>query len=67
MTRDEVFRRLAFLGVGLNVTFVMWGILQVSICTWEAVRHGEHDAAIALVHGQCPLYCLLPMSATLSS
>lgn len=29
MTRDEVFRRLAFLGVGLNVTFVTWGILQV--------------------------------------
>lgn len=24
-----MFRRLAFLAVGLNVTFVLWGILQV--------------------------------------
>lgn len=30
MSRDEVFRRLTFLGVGLNVTFVLWGILQVT-------------------------------------
>lgn len=30
MTRDEVFRRLVTLGVGLNVTFVLWGVLQVS-------------------------------------
>lgn len=29
MTRDEVFRRLITLGVGLNVTFVLWGVLQV--------------------------------------
>lgn len=29
MTRDEVFRRLVTLGVGLNITFVLWGVLQV--------------------------------------
>ena len=29
MTRDEVFRRLVTLGIGLNVTFVLWGVLQV--------------------------------------
>lgn len=32
MSREEVFRRLVFLGVGLNVTFVLWGILQVGHC-----------------------------------
>lgn len=42
MSRDEVFRRLAFLGVGLNVTFVMWGILQERILKGEYGAEGEH-------------------------
>ena len=29
MTRDEVFKRLMTLGAGLNITFVLWGVLQV--------------------------------------
>ncbi|CAM9312547.1 unnamed protein product, partial [Hapterophycus canaliculatus] len=40
MTRDEVFRRLVTLGVGLNVTFVLWGVLQERILKGE---YGEGE------------------------
>ena len=40
MTRDEVFRRLVTLGVGLNVTFVLWGVLQVGSKRVAAVGVG---------------------------
>ncbi|CAM9110803.1 unnamed protein product [Scytosiphon promiscuus] len=39
MTRDEVFRRLVTLAVGLNVTFVLWGVLQASP---ERILKGEY-------------------------
>ncbi|CAM9806303.1 unnamed protein product, partial [Ectocarpus sp. 12 AP-2014] len=41
MTRDEVFRRLVILAVGLNVTFVLWGVLQERILKGE-YGDGEH-------------------------
>eukprot|EP00904_Undaria_pinnatifida_P007900 jgi/Undpi1/423/HiC_scaffold_1.g00419.m1 len=40
MTRDEVFRRLVTLGIGLNVTFVLWGVLQERILKGE---YGEGE------------------------
>jgi hypothetical protein len=52
MSRSQVLKRLAFCSLMLNITFVMWGVLQVRCCSgfWNRTTEAQFRSHLSVHH-----------------